>query len=269
MSQVLKYGHLGQAVTDLQAKLRAAGFDVPSTAVYDDPTREAVFLLQRRSGLVADGISGPKTMAVLGGMDTSRLLRESDLASAAARLAVPLAIIQAVNAVESRGQGFLVDGRPVILYERHIMARRLREHGIDPTPYIARSPAIVNTQRGGYAGGAAEYTRLSAASEIYLPAALEAASWGAFQIMGYHWQALGYASIHDFVHAHRRSEGDHLEGFVRFIEINPTLHKALKTRKWAQFAQGYNGPAYADNLYDVKLARAYECFAATTEEVST
>ena len=53
------------------------------------------------------------------------------------------------------------------------------------------------------------------------------------------------------------SEAEHFEAFVRFIETDPALHKALKGKKWAQFAKLYNGPAYARNLYDVKLERAY------------
>lgn len=266
MSEILKYGHVGQAVADLQGRLRAKGFDAPATSVYDADTRAAVLVLQRRAGLVADGIYGPKSAAALAGLDGSRSLREVDLIAAAERLGVSLAAIKAVNAVESQGSGFLPDGRTVILYERHIMVRRLREHGIDPAGYIARSPAIVNTVRGGYAGGAAEYTRLATALDICRPAALESCSWGAFQVMGYHWKALQYSSIEDFVLAHGRSEADHLDGFVRYIEINPTLHRALKARKWAQFAEGYNGPAYAQHLYDVRLAREYERFAADSKE---
>ena len=48
------------------------------------------------------------------------MLRESDLIAAADRLDVPLASIKAVNEVESSGRGFLADGRPVILFERHV-----------------------------------------------------------------------------------------------------------------------------------------------------
>jgi hypothetical protein len=29
-------------------------------------------------------------------------------------------------------------------------------------------------------------------------------------------------------------------------------------KDWAKFARGYNGPGYAQNAYDVKLAQAYE-----------
>lgn len=264
MRNILKMGDIGQDVSDLQADLRRAGFDVPPTAIYDVATRDAVAALQQARGLVVDGKYGPKSRSALAGLDTSRMLRESDLIAAADRLDVPLASIKAVNEVESSGRGFLADGRPVILFERHVFWRQLQAHGIDPAPHAALRPSIVNQKRGGYAGGAAEYTRLAAASQIYAPAAQEAASWGAFQIMGYHWEALGFADIETFVATQSRSEGDQLATFVAFILADPALHRALKGRKWAQFARIYNGPAYAENLYDVKLARAYDRFSGAS-----
>ena len=53
-------------------------------------------------------------------------------------------------------------------------------------------------------------------------------------------------------------ESQQFDAFVRFIETDPVLHKALKGRKWAEFAKLYNGPDYQRNLYDIKLQRAYE-----------
>ncbi|MFO6076311.1 N-acetylmuramidase domain-containing protein, partial [Pseudomonas aeruginosa] len=41
-------------------------------------------------------------------------------------------------------------------------------------------------------------------------------------------------------------------------DTDPALHKALKARKWADFARLYNGPDYKRNLYDVKLEHAYK-----------
>ncbi|NLC36068.1 MAG: N-acetylmuramidase family protein, partial [Alcaligenaceae bacterium] len=115
------------------------------------------------------------------------------------------------------------------------------------------------------AGGLSEYTRLSVARQICEPAAYESASWGAFQIMGFHWQMLGYKSVQEMVADASRSEGAQLGQFVRFILADDALHKALKARKWSAFARIYNGPAYADNLYDVKLARAYKRYAEPVE----
>ena len=121
-----------------------------------------------------------------------------------------------------------------------------------------QAPTLVNPKAGGYIGGTAEHQRLAQARQLDEVAALESASWGAFQVMGYHWQRLGYSSIHDFVAAMNRSEADHLEAFVRYIEADTNLLKALKAQKWATVAKLYNGPDYQRNLYDVKLERAFE-----------
>lgn len=265
MSDILRKGAIGQAVADLQSQLRRAGYPIERTAIYDDATRDAVAALQKATGLVVDGVYGPKSRAALANFDLSRLLRESDLIAAAERLDVPLASIKAVNEVESRGRGFLPDGRPVILFERHVFWKQLAEHGVDPLQYPDRA-SILSRQRGGYAGGAAEYVRLASAAQISEAAAFEAASWGLFQIMGYHWKALGFPDVAAFVAAQRRSEGEQLAAFTAFILADPELHRALKGRKWAQFARRYNGPAYAENLYDVKLERAYARLAGDEQE---
>ena len=41
----------------------------------------------------------------------------------------------------------------------------------------------------------------------------------------------------------------------------PQMETLLKAKDWANFARGYNGPAYAKNRYDVKLAAAYAKFS--------
>lgn len=259
---ILRSGSIGAAVGDLQRRLFTAGYPVEQTNIYDDGTELAVMRLQARARLVVDGIYGPKTEAALKGQETGNLLRQSDIEDAARLLGVDTASVLAVNEVESAGSGFVKPGAPRILFERHVFWRQLREHGIDPAPLARKYPGVVSQARGGYAGGLSEYTRLSVARQICEPAAYESASWGAFQIMGFHWELLGYASVREMVDDASRSEGAQLGMFVRFILADDSLHKALKGRKWSTFARLYNGPAYAENLYDVKLARAYKRYAA-------
>jgi hypothetical protein len=188
-------------------------------------------------------------------------LSDADLARGAEALAVPLACICAVIEVESRGCGFLRDARPVILFERHVFWQRLEAHGIDPGPHAAQLPELVSRRPGGYEGGAAEHRRLARASRIDAAAACESASWGAFQVMGYHWERLGYPDIQAFVACMERDEAAHLDAFVRFVMTDRKLLAALQARDWADFARGYNGPEYARNRYDVKLERAYYEYA--------
>jgi peptidoglycan hydrolase-like protein with peptidoglycan-binding domain len=264
----LSFGDRSQSVRMLQKSLNAHGATLLVDGDYGDATEAAVRAYQLSVGLVADGIAGSKTLQSLAGGNCDELLKNADLMRAAQLLEVPLASIYAVNEVESRGNGFLDNGRPVILFERHIMYRQLAtprqatddaeqlKHHADQL--AAANPAIVNPKPGGYAGGSAEHQRLSQARLIDDVAALESTSWGAFQIMGMHWQRLGYANVHAFVDDMKVSEALQLGALVRFIQTDPVLHKALKARKWAMFARLFNGPAYQRNLYDIKLLRAYE-----------
>lgn len=257
-------GDKGLDVLQLQRTLLAVGLTVTPDGWYGPETAAAVAAFQKRVGLVTDGEAGPKTLAALLDREVDRkLLRQTDIERAAEQLGVPVASIMAVNAVESCGKGFLEGGRVKILFERHVLYRRLEEAGADAKGLAERYPALINPSRGGYAGGAAEWTRFAGARQItpdHPGLAEESCSWGAFQIMGYHWPRLRYADVQSFVAAMQLSEGHQLDAFVRFIETDPALHKALKSRKWADFARLYNGPAYKANLYDVKLARAYEKF---------
>ncbi|WP_080427614.1 N-acetylmuramidase family protein [Burkholderia ubonensis] len=202
------------------------------------------------------GLQGNRRDPTTGRRDP-RPLSDADLPCAADRLQVDIASIRAVNEVESHGAGFLPDGQPVILYERHVMYRQLVAAGMDAKALAVKYPALVNPKRGGYAGNAAEYARLANASQISTTCALEATSWGVFQIMGFHWKALGYPDVFAFVDAMKDSEAEQLEAFVRFILADNTLLAALRGRKWVKFAELYNDRAYAENLYDVKLERAF------------
>lgn len=265
---LLRLGDTGIVVRQLQRLLNDVGADVVGyDRLLEDGwfglgTQKALIAAQRRFGLVADGVAGPATFTTLQQRSKPmKLLGEHHLVNAAERLDVELAAIRAVVQVESHGEGFLADGRPVILFERHIMFRQLKLAGLDANLLATQLPAIVNPLRGGYLGGAGEHARLARASEIHRDSAIESASWGLFQIMGFHWEPLGYASASEFAARMARSESDQLDAFIRFVEADPALLKALKGRKWEKFAAGYNGPAYKANLYDVKLARAYERFA--------
>ncbi|MXR38023.1 N-acetylmuramidase domain-containing protein [Craterilacuibacter sinensis] len=258
MAVIIKKGDHGSAVHDLQSRINLHGTRLIVDGWFGDATEAAVATIQRRAGLVVDGVAGPKTMAVLRGEDCNRRLKEADLQAAADRLGVELACVKAVNEVESRGSGFLDCGRPVILLERHVAYRQSKASGLPIDTLALRYPNLVSPNRGGYAGGTAEWSRFDNLRSVTTQQiAVESCSWGLFQVMGYHWQTLGYASADDFQLLMMFSEANQLDAFIRFIEDDPALLKALKAKKWAEFARRYNGPAYKENLYDAKLAAAY------------
>ena len=177
-------------------------------------------------------------------------MRDGDIAVAAEALGVEVAAVKAVIDVESRG-GFLADGRPKILFERHLFSR-FTDKRFNKPPH----DDIANEAPGGYKGGAAEYDRLTRAIALDREAALKSASWGAFQILGRNFAAAGYRDVASFCHAMCQSESNQLAAFVGFVRAN-NLAAALQRHDWAGFAHGYNGPNYTINRYDEKLAAAY------------
>lgn len=189
----------------------------------------------------------------------NKSLTDSDITAAALDLGVDEATIRAVVEVESNGSGFIDDDHPKILFEAHIFWRRLRAHGFQPADIMPGNEDILRPDwdRSLYKGGLGEYERLEKASKIHLTSALEACSWGLFQIMGFHWKSLGYQSAQAFVNEMYRGEKEQLWAFLRFVKVNH-LVDALHDKDFAAFARGYNGPGYAANHYDTKLRKAYE-----------
>lgn len=262
---LLRRGDSGAEVRRLQEALAAAGFGPRGGADGDfgPATDKALRAFQARHDLVADGIAGPKTWEALAGHDTAKLLHQRDIERVADELGVEVAAVMAINEIESRGSGFLPDGRVVILFERHIMRRRLEHYGVNPGDWEDAHPDIVNRSTGGYQGLAREWPRIGLAWSIHPDAAIESASWGLFQLMGFHWQRLGYAGPAAMMDAMRESEGAQLDAFMRFIRTDRDLHRALQRLDWGRVATLYNGPSHQG--YDRKLQAAYDRHSAALE----
>jgi hypothetical protein len=269
--QTIKFRSRGTYVSYLQELLGKLGHDIPSTGYFGNMTDAAVKDFQKKNGLVADGEVGIKTWTLL--IEKTRpaqtlgdkFLGEQDLIAFAQKHNLQLAAVKAVNEVESSGKGFLIDGRPKILFEGHIFWNQLKERGINPSSIANASNADVlysKWTKSHYLGGAKEFDRLEKAANL-LPdprvkeAALASASWGSYQIMGFHAKKLKYDSVEAFVDEMYIHERNQLEAFGRYItEFGCINH--LRSLNWASFAKCYNGPAYAQNKYDIKMANAYQ-----------
>lgn len=176
-------------------------------------------------------------------------IKDADIWLAADELGCEPAAVRAVLDVESDG-GFLPDGRPKILFERHYFSR------LTGGRHDRTHPHVSNRVAGGYRGGAAEHDRLDEAVRLDRGAALRSASWGLFQIMGANFGACGFDSVDRYVEAMKKSESEQLRAFVAFL-LSQRLAIKLRERDWAGFARRYNGPDYGRNRYDEKLAAAF------------
>ena len=161
-----------------------------------------------------------------------------------------------VVAVETSGQGFLPNRRPQILFERHIFSRLTKRR------FDASHPDISASKPGGYgAGGNHQHDRLEKALAVHREAALQSASWGLGQILGSNWKSAGFRNVEDMVTAMKRGEDEQLMAMVHFLRSKDKLLKAFERADSAAFAREHNGPAYAKNQYDEKLAKTHTRFS--------
>lgn len=272
--QLIKYRSRGGAVQFLQELLSQLGYDIPATGYFGKMTETAVLDFQSKNHLVVDGVVGIKTWTIL--LDRTKpaaafgdkFLDESDLIDFANTHQLELAAVKAVNEIESSGKGFLIDGRPKILFEGHIFWKELKTRGINPESLANFSNADIlypKWTRQHYLGGVREYLRLEKAKTLHpnpliKEAALASCSWGSYQVMGFHAEKLGYSSVFQFVAEMEKHERNHLEAFGRYLEKFGCM-RHLRNKDWTKFAVCYNGPAQAQHRYDDRMRKAYERFS--------
>lgn len=183
----------------------------------------------------------------------SSMFSQSALKQAAKRIGCNVPTIQAVGEVESDGSGFLKSGEVKILFEPHIFYARLIHYGLKPK---ISDICYKEWKPKNYGKVTDQHTRLQRAVEIHKTAALESASWGAFQILGVNWRKTGATSLQEFINEMHKGVDNQLLLFVEFI-INSGLSDELRRLDWDSFARQYNGKSYKKNKYDTKLAKAY------------
>lgn len=236
--------------------------------IFGAHTERVIKKIQEDNGLIPDGIVGVKTWNLLYSKrepsevrkELKKYLNENDIKLAARELSVDEATIKTVIEVESAGKGF-VNNRPIILFEGHVFWDRLIANGIDINKINKTTNKNILYQswtKAYYSQN--QWARLEKAKKIHEVSALESASWGLFQIMGYHWRALGYRSIEEFVKLMGEREYNHVVAFIRYVRYNRLVSK-LQTQDWSGFARAYNGPGYRKNDYDGKLRRAYRKYS--------
>lgn len=196
-------------------------------------------------------------------------ISDAEIQAAATALSSPgspceVASIRAVAQVETKGAAFDSQGRPTILFERHLFSR-LTDGQWDDT-----HPEISDPTSGGYNDGGTQYERLDQAQHLNSDAAIQSASWGAFQILGMNYKQAGFESAQDFVKAMQTDIHAHLKAFVAFVKNDKVLLSAIQQKDWTKFALRYNGAVgkkghkHVRDHYDTRLADAYAAMAKAT-----
>lgn len=238
--------------------------DLPESTEFTESIQDKVIKFQKSHNLTPDGIVGPKSWLVLLVEDrkkhnSSSDICESDFIIASWYLDCDIPSIRAVLEVETSGKsGFVVPGKPKILFEGHIFWKELKSRGIDPEKYSSLYPSIVYPKwtKQYYLGGIREYERFDQASLINRDAAIESVSVGLFQILGQNYKACSCSSPSEFWKKMCESEFDQFILGIEFIRTQG-LYEYLKDHQWVRFAEKYNGPLQAQNKYSDKLEKSW------------
>ena len=182
-------------------------------------------------------------------------------------------VLEAMTAVECNRPAFDSLGRPVILFERALFGK-MTHHVWDHTNPNASLPGHMYVQKDGkFAmrdgrkvwdkqkeyGHANQYGRLEEAARLDRTSALQSASWGKFQIMGFHYADAGFLTVDAFVAAMQTSAGAQLNAFAKFAPKDKGLHRALQAKDWPSIARHYNGDLQVQHYADL-LKAAYAAF---------
>jgi LysM repeat protein len=199
--------------------------------------------------------TGPWTLPTQG---DARKLVASDFENAARELGVETAAVRAVAEVESGGRtGFDAAKRPKILFEIHLFRSNTNRRYDTSHPHLS-APYKSKRRRASYKKD--QWVVINEAFKLDPEAAVKSASWGMFQVLGSNFKMGGWKTVRQFVSDMFISESQHMRSFLGFCRAN-NLVRHLKSKNWAAFARAYNGPDYASNAYDTKMANAYKRYS--------
>lgn len=249
--KVLKLGSTGGDVRKLQIALGVN----PADGVFDTRTESAVKNFQSSRKLVADGKVGEKTLEALF-TESKSIIDRQVFDDCAKRLGVDSACIKAFAEVESSGNGFLRSGKPKIQYERHWAYKLLKRKGLNADGISRFMPDLVHPHPGAYLSDEGDWLKFDVMAMIDRDVAIQCCSWGTFQVMGFHYDRLGFPNTEEFLIAVSENANKHLDLLSTFILTDLALHNALKRKDFPTVASIYNGPKH--DAYDVKMEAAYK-----------
>lgn len=197
------------------------------------------------------------------------------IVAAATQAGIDPAALLSVVECETNGSPFEVDGRtPVLLYERHVAYREAAKVGkAIQNAFIRAGLAIPrwsrSTQYKDERTSALRLALIARARAIHEEVANASASWGLGQTLGNQFEELGFESATDLV-SYMTEGGLTAQIKVLIAEVKAkSLIKALNTKDFKTFARRYNGPAYAQNQYDTRMAAACKRWSRKLETVTS
>lgn len=239
----------------IESKLKIDGGFGPAS-------QDALKIYQFQLELPVTGIIDEATWDNMSKYIAQRFITIKNLCDAARSISVSPASLLSLYEVESIGEGFLSNGKCVILFERHKFYSYVRTRlGLKQAEDWKKSyPDLCHPVWDAryYSSQNGEWERLQRAMTLDATCALLSASWGVFQVMGFNYAMMGYPDVQNMVSDFQISEQNQLAAECKLLMAQPKLMTALRSLDFENIARIYNGSAYKKNNYDSKLRAAYQ-----------
>lgn len=162
-------------------------------------------------------------------------------------------LAKAVMKVEAGGHGF-VNGRLIVRFEPRVwltmrLPEALRETGKLLFAYGSRPQddrfSLNGTWKEFHGNQALEHLAIAVASAVDRESAIESASYGLPQVMGFNYATVGYTSAEEMVKAFEQGEEAQVDAFFAYCDKRRdgqgSALEALRSGDYVRFARMYNG----------------------------
>lgn len=171
----------------------------------------------------------------------------------ACRIGLEPEALRAFIDVESSGQGFDTATGKIIIQFEPVWFRRHE-------PYAPSGAWSINKVERQ----AKEWAAFNDAWSINPDSAMKSTSIGMGQVMGFHFERLGYKTVGEMWDDAKRGEERQIHQMAEFINTDRKLWTAIRTKDWHTVALRYNGAKYQElaikwgrTPYNISMAEAY------------
>jgi hypothetical protein len=182
--------------------------------------------------------------------------------------------LAAILRIESSGHGFAADGRCIVRFENHIFHSQWGKSNEELFKKHFKFDAHQSWTghqwrpdegewRSCHTSQEQEWETLEFARSLAEEGALNSASYGIGQIMGFNHAAAGFNSVKEMVDHMNGSIRPQLEGIFGFVQRNHTCLEGLRSKDYVKFATGYNGSGKAAE-YGGEIAGAAAAYERVT-----
>ena len=188
-------------------------------------------------------------------------LTDSQIAALASKYGYSYAMLKAIIAVESGGIGFSrITGKIIIQFEPSWFKRIYKDWKKFSEGHTWFNNGVDNQDL--------EWKAFNDAFSIDANAAMQATSIGMMQVMGFHFETLGFNTAGEMWDYAKESEANQVDLALRFIKSNPKLDQAVKNKDCPTIAFYYNGAGYKKFNYDARLLNELKHFQQNTPSVT-